>query len=116
MAGKVALGCLTHQETMRDKISLGSKEPSELLVSLVWCCCLKDVWTSLDPHCPCRGSSSAEPGMNSFLLGGLEGDHRPEFWADGKGHDSPHREDGSCNLEVVWGKDYDVILKKAKMW
>lgn len=27
-----------------------------------------------DPHCPCRGSSSAEPGMNSGLLGGLEGE------------------------------------------
>lgn len=47
------------------------------------------MWTSLDPHCPCRGSSSAELGLNSVLLGGLEGDHRPESWTEGEGR-IPH--------------------------
>lgn len=76
---------------------------------------MKAVWTSLDPHCPCRGSSSAELGMNSVLLDGLEGDHSPESWAEGEGHDSPHEKDGRCKSEAVWGRGFDVTLKKAKM-
>lgn len=54
-----------------------------------------------DPHCPCRGGSSAEPGMHSDLLGGLKGDHSPESWAGGGGCDSPHKKDGSYKPEAV---------------
>lgn len=57
-----------------------------------------------DPHCPCRGSSSSEPGMNLGLLGGLEGDHSPESWAGGGGHDSPHKKDGRYKSEAVLGR------------
>lgn len=52
--------------------------------------------------------------MNSVLLGGLEGDHRSEPWSEGEGHDSPHKKDGRCKPEAVWGGEYDVTLKKAK--
>lgn len=99
----------SHQEMIRDtaKFHLGA---------LVWCCCLKAVWTLLDPHCLCRGSSSAELGLNSVLLGGLEGDHRPESWTEGEGR-IPHtkKKNGRCKPEAVWGGDYGVTLKNAKM-
>lgn len=73
------------------------------------------MWTSLGPPCPCRGSSSAELGRNSVILGGLGGDDRPESRAEGIGYDSPHEKNGRCKPEAVWGRDYDVTLKKTKM-
>lgn len=39
-------------------------------------------------HCPCRGRGNAQPGLNPVLLGSLEGNHSPESWAGGGGHDS----------------------------
>lgn len=81
-------------------MSLWSTEPSDLLVShlvLVFESCV----VLAAPLCPCRGSSSAEPVMNSGLLGGLEVGHSPESWA---GHDSPHNKDDRYEPESVLGQ------------
>lgn len=39
-------------------------------------------------HCLCRGRGNAQPGLNSVFLGNLEGNHSPESWSGGEGHDS----------------------------